>query len=150
MILEGLIKCGKVKTRGGMVFLPRKKIGVEKTWGRNDTASRSKDLRTEEWDELEDSLAALTAATKDDMFTQDAESASSSGTSTIDIGSAGRPVACKVFGVAFAQREQNKDMYLKHKDDLNKYCIELERALKLTTKVVEQTLEETNVAERIA
>ena len=72
----------KGKTLGGMVFLPRKKIGVERTWGRNDTVGRAKEIQADEWGGLDDTLGALTPATKDAMYKGGAEG---SGTDDIDI-----------------------------------------------------------------
>ena len=42
VVFENLIQSGKVKYDGLMVFLPRKTVGVEKKWSKQDIGSRNK------------------------------------------------------------------------------------------------------------
>lgn len=137
VVLENLIQIGKVTCDGLMVFLPRKTVGVEKKWSKQDIGSRNKAIDDQQFSVLASGIDACIEGRSGSLHGLEiANHASGShGTTYIGIGGASN-VRCTVFQDVIVAREANTQGYAGVKDKFEGERIAFEKGLKSVQKIV--------------
>ena len=77
-VLQNLIDSGKAKYDGVMVYLPRRKVGNEKAWGKVERGDRNQSLEDQQWVDLEAGINDAMLAVEDTAGSASGHTGSSS------------------------------------------------------------------------